>query len=59
MSEAATAEEISKGKGRLKQEASEAALIDAFGRVVGLGPDDGRDRGHGRRGGRRLIAVLR
>jgi AcrR family transcriptional regulator len=34
MPEAATTDSSPKGKGRLKREATEAALIDAFGRVV-------------------------
>jgi AcrR family transcriptional regulator len=34
MPEAATSDSGPKGKGRLKREATEAALIDAFGRVV-------------------------
>jgi AcrR family transcriptional regulator len=34
MPEAATTNSAPKGKGRLKREATEAALIDAFGRVV-------------------------
>jgi len=34
MPEAATTDSAPKGKGRLKREATEAALIDAFGRVV-------------------------